>query len=138
MIGRLLCAVLALLLATPGVAQDSPFAPAIRVNSDAITHYEIGQRARFLALLNTPGDLQRLARDQLIDEKLQLQQARRFNVMPGEDDLRSGMEEFAGRADLSADQFIAALGERGIARQTFEDFIRARICWRNVVQGLFG
>lgn len=138
MIGRLLCAVLALLLATPAVAQNSLFAPAIRVNSDAITHYEIEQRARFLAVLNTPGDLQRLAREQLIDEKLQLQQARRFNVMAGEDELRTGIEEFAGRADLSAEQFIAALEERGISRQTFEDFIRARSSWRNVVQGLFG
>lgn len=138
MIPRLLCVLFAFVLASVAGAQTTPFAPAIRVNSAAITHFEIEQRARFLQVLNTPGDVRREAREQLIDEALQLQQARRFNVVASPDDVRTAMTEFAGRANLDLDTFLAALGERGIAAETFEAFVRARESWRNVVQGLFG
>ncbi len=138
MIPRLLCVLFAFVLAATADAQTTPFAPAIRVNSAAITHFEIAQRARFLEVLNTPGDLTREAREQLIDEALQMQQARRFNVVASPDDVRAAMAQFAGRANLDLDAFLAALGERGIAAETFEAFVRARESWRNVVQGLFG
>lgn len=142
MIGRLLAFVLlgALGFGQPAAAQNAPnpFSPAIRVNSGLITHFELAQREAFLRVLNTPGDLKRQARDSLIDERLQMQEAKRFNVIAAEEDVRQAMEEFAGRANLSADAFIAELEKVGIAGETFKSFIQARLSWRNVVQGLFG
>jgi len=140
MIARLLLLCAGLALALPAAAQDAknPFSPAIRVNSSLITHFELAQREAFLRVLNTPGDLAREAREGLIDERLQMQEARRFNVVAGQDEVFQAMEEFAGRADLTAEEFIARLEEVGIARQTFENFMLARLSWRNVVQGMFG
>lgn len=140
MITRLLLLCAGLFLALPASAQDAknPFSPAIRVNASLITHFELAQREAFLRVLNTPGDLADQARDGLIDERLQMQEARRFNVVANQDDVSQAMEEFAGRADLTAEEFIGRLEEVGIARQTFENFMLARISWRNVVQGMFG
>ena len=44
------------------------------------------------------------------------------------------MDEFASRAQLSADEFITALGQRGVAPETFRDFIAAGVGWRDLIR----
>jgi peptidyl-prolyl cis-trans isomerase SurA len=120
-----------------GAAQQGLFAPAIVVNDRVITGYELEQRARMLAVLNAPGDLEALAREQLIDDRLRLQAAAEAGIRPTEEEIRAGQEEFAGRADLDRDAFIAALAQRGVAEETFRDFIRAGVAWRTLVRQRF-
>lgn len=122
----------------PVAAQTDLFAPIARVNDRVITQFELNQRALFLQALNAPGDLQQEALDRLIDERLQLDAAAALGVTVSEDQIQAGMEEFAGRANLSAEQFVAALADGGISRETFYDFVRAGVAWRGVVQGRFG
>ncbi len=121
----------------PALAQNL-FAPAITVDEAVITNYEIEQRARMLALLNSPGDAQDLAREQLIDDLLRLQAARSAGIDPSEQELLEGMEEFAGRANMTREQFVAALEGSGVAEQTFRDFVLAGLSWRMLVQARFG
>ncbi|MEM9757070.1 MAG: peptidylprolyl isomerase, partial [Pseudomonadota bacterium] len=49
-----------------------------------------------------------------------------------------GLIEFAARVNLSADQFISEIEARGVAGQTFRDFVFAGISWRNVLRSQFG
>ena len=77
-----------------------------------MTHYEYQQRLLFMRLLRAPGDLEKEALDGLIEDRLRLQEAKRLGIKPAEEDLRKGMEEFAARANLSADDFIKALIDR--------------------------
>ncbi len=121
----------------PAWAQDNLFAPAIRVNDQVITRYELNQRIVFYELLRAPGDLEELAIDRLIEERLQLQAAKQFGIEVSEEQLQAGMEEFAGRANLDVEKFVAALGQAGVAPETFQDFVHAGIAWRGVVAGLF-
>jgi len=65
---------LALLSALPAKAQNL-FAPVAQVNERVITVFERDQRARMLALFNTPGDPLEEALNSLIDERLQLEVA---------------------------------------------------------------
>ena len=68
----LLAALMGVALPTgPALAQNL-FAPVIFVNDQAITRYEIQQRARMLTLFRAPGDPQQLAREQLIEERIKL------------------------------------------------------------------
>lgn len=135
-----LCAALALAvgMAPAPVLAQNLFAPAITVDEAVITNYEIGQRARMLTLLNSPGDAQTLAREQLVDDRLRMQAARSAGINPPEADLLEGMEEFAGRANMTREQFIAALEGAGVAEQTFRDFVQAGLSWRLLVQARFG
>ena len=109
----------------PGAVAQGAFSPAITVNDRAITGYELTQRERLLRALGTPGDLAALAREQLIDDRLRQEAVERAGLTPGPEAVADGITEFAGRADLTAEAFLARLAEAGVARETMEDFVRA-------------
>ena len=133
-----LCLTLTVLLAATVTAQAQSFSPAIKINDQVVTRYELDQRIKMLRLFRTPGDLPNMAADQLIDDRLRLQAAKELGINPAEQDIRAGMEEFASRANLSAEQFLKALQGGGVAPETFRDFVRAGVAWRAVVQARFG
>lgn len=122
--------------AIPATAQS--FAPAIRVNDKVITQYEIDQRVRLLSLLNAPGDPRALARDQLIEDRLKIGATEQFGVKPDEAAITEGIAEFAGRANMEPDAFMAALAQDGVSKQTFRDFIVSGVAWRTLIRGRFG
>lgn len=133
-------AVSALLIAVaawPATAQNR-FEPVVRVNERIVTRYELDERTRFLSLLRAPGDPRNIAREQLVNEAIQRGAAEDFGIELSEDGLREGMSEFAGRANLTADEFIAALQQNGVSAETFRDFVGAGVLWRDYVRARFG
>ena len=134
----MLAAFVSLIAAPMGMAQDNLFAPRLIINDRAITNYEVQQRTMFLQLLRAPGDPQKEALKGLTEDRLRMQEAERLGLKVSPDDLKKGMEEFAGRANLDAEKFIAALAQGGVEAQTFRDFVEAGLVWREVVRGRFG
>ncbi|MEM9972106.1 MAG: peptidylprolyl isomerase [Pseudomonadota bacterium] len=130
-----LCAV-ALLMATAAQAQNR-FAPIIQVGDSVVTRYELDQRTRFLALLNAPGDPRNIAREQLINEAVQLTAARDLGIVPSPEAIEAGLQEFAGRANLTAEEFTQALGQNGVDAETFRDFVTAGVAWREYSRARF-
>ena len=128
----------ALVAATGPVAAQSPFSAAVRVNDGIVTWHEVEQRALFLEIVRTPGDLREQALEALVNERLQQQEAQRMGVAATPEEIEAGMAEFAARADLSTEEFVANIAEDGIAPETFRDFVANGISWRNVVQSRFG
>ncbi|MEC8582553.1 MAG: peptidylprolyl isomerase [Pseudomonadota bacterium] len=126
------------MMATGAFAQQGLFSPVIKVNEQAITGFELQQRARMLQVLNAPGDINTLAREQLIDDRLRLQAASAAGFAPSEEEILAAMEEFAGRANLTREEFTKALAGAGVDVTTFRDFVRAGVAWRNYVQARFG
>lgn len=127
------------LAAVPGEgAAQNLYGPAITVNEQVITGYELQQRTRMNTILNAPGNPGEAAREQLIDDRLRLQAAAQAGITPTEEEITEGMEEFAGRADLSLDEFVQVLAQGGVARETFRDFVLAGVAWRQVVRARFG
>ena len=124
-------------LMTPAAAQSGNFSPAIIVNDSAVTRYELDQRIRFLTLLRAPGDPVAEAEKGLIEDRLRRQAAKAAGIVPGEQQIAAGMAEFAGRANLDTEQFLQAIGEAGVAPETFRDFVAAGIAWREVVRARF-
>ena len=131
-------AVAAGLLAAPMAGAQGLFAPAASVDGTAITNFQVDQRAGFLTLLNAPDVTREGARDALIDETIQLRAARAAGIEIPAEELDAAMVEFAGRANLEPEQFIAVLEQRGIAGETFRDFIRNGLYWRALVRERFG
>lgn len=128
----------ATLMSVPAAAQQNLFAPRLLIDGKAITQYEFQQRRRFLQLLNAPGNLDQEAEKTLIEDRLRLIAAERMGLRPTDAQIREGMTEFASRAGMTADEFVAALEQNGVAGQTFRDFVRAGIVWRDVVRARFG
>lgn len=127
--------VLGLFCASLPMAQaQSPFSPARKVNDRVISQYDLQQRMRFLEVLNSGGaDLRADALQRLTDEAVQRDYAQRRNVRVNRDEISEGIAEFASRAEMTAAEFIAALGEAGVDRETIVSFVEAGLLWRKLV-----
>lgn len=127
----------AALLCAPALAQQSAFSPAITVNGMVISQFELDQRATLFALLQPGIDAALEARNALIDDRLRQQAAEALGIAVTADQIMAGMESFAARANLPAAEFTAAIGARGVAPETFRDFISAGLVWREVIRQEF-
>ena len=131
---RVLLILLTLTLLPLQAQAQSRFDPVITVNGAAITTHEINQRARFLEFIRSPEP----AREQLVEDRLKMQAARRAGVNLNAAGLATGVEEFAGRANITGDELVQALRAQGIERETLEDYIRVNLTWREVIRARFG
>jgi peptidyl-prolyl cis-trans isomerase SurA len=127
---------LALALTAPVLAQDL-FTPRLYVNDRVITNYEVEQRALFLRVLRAPGNPEEEALKALTEDRLRQTEAERLGLKLTEEELTTGMTEFASRANLTVEQFVVELGKAGIAAETFRDFVAAGLLWRQAVRGRF-
>ncbi len=128
-----LAAPLAPMAAGAQTAAGNPFAPVARVNETAITRYELSQREKLMTVLSGPGDHREQALKALIDDRLRLDRAAKLGITVSDANLKAAEEEFAKRTKLSLAQLQQTLTRDGVAPQTFRDFIRAGLAWRDVV-----
>ena len=144
---RLTCLVAA--LALPAAAQTptadtanarTPFAPVAVVNGDPITGFDIEQRARLLRVAGAEGEaenLQRAALDQLIEDRLKLQEARRRGIEPGDEMIAAGLESFAEARGTTAEALQGRLQRAGISALALRDLIAAEVAWIELVRSRF-
>jgi peptidyl-prolyl cis-trans isomerase SurA len=117
---------------------DGQFSPVVKVNDQVVTRYELDQRIAFMTLLQQPGDIEAEALKTLIEDRLRFSLAKQFGVVLPPEQIESGMAEFASRANLSVEEFVAAIGQAGVEPQAFRDFVEAGIIWREIVRAKFG
>lgn len=122
--------------ALPAIAQN-PFSAAVTVNDSVVTFYEVDQRRLFLETVRTPGNLEEQALEDLVNERLQVQEAERLGLAATPEAIEAGVVEFAARADLGPEEFLETIAEEGVEPETFRDFVASGISWRNVVQNQF-
>lgn len=125
------------LIATAARA-EGPFTPVIKVNDQVVTQYELDQRIAFMTLLRQPGDIEAEARRTLIEDRLRFSLAKQFSVVLPPEQVQAGMTEFAARAELTPEEFVAAIGQGGVEPQAFRDFVEAGLLWREIVRAKFG
>lgn len=119
-------------------AGNNPYSVAIRINDRVITDFEIKQRILLLRAFGSSGDLRTLAEEQLIDERLRLQAAEDMGLVASEEEITTGIEEFAARGKLTGKQLLQYVKARGAEPESMRDFVRAGLLWRQVVQSRFG
>ena len=122
-------------LAGPTAAQ---FSPAIQVGDRVVTGFELDQRRRLLEVFRTPGDLDELAREQLIEDRLKQELLDRAGLSITPETLATELDAFAGRANLEYAQFVQLLGQNGIEEETLRDFVEIGVSWRDYIRARFG
>jgi len=125
-------------------AQQSQGIAAV-VNDDIITTYDLQQRAMFMvATQGIKPDEQsqerilRQALRNLVDEKLQIQESRKYSQDISDESVARGIERLITRNGLSVEEFAARLASAGISLTTLEDQVRAEIAWEGIIGGLYG
>lgn len=136
-----------------GEAQDAP-APQFQqiegiiavVNDDPISFSDVRQRARMLLLSlggrqPTQEQIQQItsqALEQLIDEKLQLQEAREYEVEISDADINNAVGNLARQSGMTREDLLNSLLQAGINPNSLEEQTRADIAWRRIMGGLYG
>ncbi len=135
------------------VAQDAPQEPdilqlegvATLVNDEPISFHDIRQRVRMLAMTVgaeiTPEVQQQLAstaREQLVDEILQMQAVSEFNVEISDQQIQSAVDDLAARSGVTREELYTEFAHSGINPTTLESQMRSDIAWRNMMSGLYG
>ena len=134
----LLCLTPALAGSVAMAQEGGLFAPRMVINGQTITNFEVEQRMLFLRVLRAPGDPEKEALNGLLKDRLGAQAAKDMDISLTAEEVTQGMAEFASRANMDTEQFVAALAEEGVAPETFRDFVSNGLLWRNVVRTKFG
>jgi peptidyl-prolyl cis-trans isomerase SurA len=112
-----------------------------RVNDDAITDFDLSQRVMFAirtsGLQDSPDLRQRMAPQmlrQMIDERLQVQNAKQLGVRPSASEVAGRYAEIERAAGLGQGQFKQYLQSVGISPDIATQQIEAQIAWGKIIR----
>lgn len=112
-----------------------------RVNDDAITDFDLSQRVLFAirtsGLTDSPDLRQRMAPQmlrQMIDERLQVQDAKKLGVKPSDSEIAGRYAEIERAAGLGQGQFKQYLQSVGVAPDIATQQIEAQIAWGKIIR----
>jgi peptidyl-prolyl cis-trans isomerase SurA len=135
---------LTLLAAPPAIAQQAEAVAAI-VNDDVISTFDVRQRAMLILISSgiqpTQEAFQRVqgqALRSLIDESLQLQEAKQFKVEIDDREIDNAFAQLARNNNTSADGLRTELAKSGVGPSTLRRQLKAEMAWQRLVGGRFG
>ncbi|PZF77227.1 hypothetical protein DK847_07825 [Aestuariivirga litoralis] len=133
----------ALLAWAPAVLPATPAQAATIiaiVNDQPITELDLTSR---IALLEIMDDVPRGGMDkkkallQLIDQAVKIQEAKRYNLLPSDTDMKDRIKRLAENMKLTVDQLYAKLEAKGVTKQAFIDYVKAGMGFNRIIQGKY-
>jgi peptidyl-prolyl cis-trans isomerase SurA len=107
------------------------------VTGQPITAYDIEQRSKLVALGGKPKSRQEVI-DELIDDKVKILAAKRFNFEMSQADVDNAFANIARSSGATTDQFGKMLEGRGVNPNTLKARLKADLTWNQMVRGKFG
>jgi peptidyl-prolyl cis-trans isomerase SurA len=107
------------------------------INGEVITNYDIEQRGKFDMLANHKTPPRPEIIEELIDDKLKAQYARRYKIELTDKDVDAQYASMAKGMGRTADQLTQILAQSGIEAKTFKAKILADMSWQYIVRGKF-
>ncbi len=119
-------------------------AVAAVVDDQVITTFDVYQRMRLMMISSeqqiSPQMMQQLqgqALRDLIEEKLKLLEAKKYELEISDADVQQQLQQIAAGSGLTVDQLTQVLREEGVAIETMKEQIKASIAWPEIVSGRF-
>ena len=107
------------------------------VNGQPITNYDVQRRAAFLRLRRVGGDRNARALEELIDQTIKLQAARRANSLASNKEVDDSFARFASSNKMTPSQLNKILSQAGVTSDHFKQFIRGQMSWQRAVSQRF-
>ena len=127
------CIIAAIAAPTRALAQHV----VLVVNGDVITDYDIEQRMKFDTLSSHKPSVRQEVIEELIDDKLKVQIARRYKVEVPDSEIESSYADMAKRMRVSSDQLTQMLAQGGVDSMTLKARIRADMSWQYIIRGKY-
>ncbi|MBI4921364.1 MAG: peptidylprolyl isomerase [Devosia nanyangense] len=122
--------VLGLALLVAAVAPADAATVKITVNGEPITDIQISQRLALMKLERRSG--QKLAIEELVNEALEIQEAKRLGFEVSEGDIDDAYLGVARQLKISASNLNKIMTDNGVAVQTLRDRLKATVAWGKV------
>ncbi len=110
------------------------------VNDKPISAYDVLQRLRFVSATSGTQPTEAMRKkvlNDLVNESLQVQEAKKMNIAIGKDAIDSALNKIAKRNGMTGEQMGKALAQLGINDATFRDRMTAILSWRQVIRQKF-
>src|SRR5690606_19024328 len=115
--------------ALPAVAQNV----VVMVNGTPVTDMQVAARVRLFALEgNKTG--RRGAIEQLVDEAIQLDEAKRLGITVTNTQIDEALLQISRNMNISQDRLVAMLQQGGVSTETLKDRLRAAIAWNAITE----
>jgi peptidyl-prolyl cis-trans isomerase SurA len=125
----------ATVLAAPSVAYAQQVVAF--VNGQPITTLDFEHRAKFFQLSNKKVPTRREVLDSLIDEILEIAEAKRFSLDAPDSEIDSSYKAVATRMGIDPPKLTQLLTSAGASEDTFKHRLRAQMVWTNLVRGRY-
>ena len=109
---------------------------AVVVNGQPILTSEVQARLALMKLSGGKASVE-AARDELIEDKLKVTEAKRYGMAADPAQVEAAYASIAGRMKLTPQQFTQAIQQRGVSAQTLKDRITAELTWAQLVRRKF-
>ena len=107
------------------------------VDGEPITALDIEHRMKFLQMSTQKSATKKEALDSLIDEILEVHEAKRFNITVPDSEVDSSFATVAVRMGADADKLKEMLTKGGSSVGTFKHRLRAQLAWNALVRGRY-
>ena len=118
--------------ARPAFAASSTQA-VITVDKSVITNGDIARRVAFLKLQRAKGNLNKLAREQMIDETLKRQEIARMGMSVSTQEVDAAFARFAGSNKMTPEQMTKIINQAGVGVEHFKAYIAISMSWPRAV-----
>ena len=107
------------------------------VNGTPITNLDVEHRAKFIQLSTKKPASRREALDSLIDEILEINEAKRFSIEVPDLDIENSYAGVATRMGIDKAKLTQLLVAGGASDDTLKRRLRAQLVWTNLVRGRY-
>ena len=109
----------------------------VLVNRTPVTNFDIQRRVKFLALRRVPGNRANIAENEMIEQALKLEEAKKRRRTATKEQVDAAFLNFAKQNRATPSVLTRELGKLGVGAPHFKEFIRTQISWQRTVQGKF-
>jgi peptidyl-prolyl cis-trans isomerase SurA len=112
-------------------------AVVVFVDGQPITALDVEQRSKFMEMSTHKVPARQEVIDTLVDEILEIREAKRFGIDPGASDINESFASVATNMGIDTQKLTQMLTNGGASVETFKQRLRAQMAWASLIRGRF-
>lgn len=122
---------------TVGTSARAQEEVVVLVDGEPITTLDLQQRSKFIEMSTHKAPPRQEALNSLIDEILELREAKKYEIVPPEAEVNEAFNNVAGNMGVDAQRLTQILTNGGASPETLKHRLRAQIAWTALVRGRY-